>query len=175
MRLSAAPLHGAGRVRRGEKENKASSGRAPLPPSHCLRPCRRTITPTAHDSSFLALKNGMRTGRQNGRQVEPKSRPNGGPRSIQHWQNGLQDGSRRRLFTKTADLHETLLLVVQTHVRPPQRVQFSLFLGPKVGQKPAKSFWAKIRGVGQKSAESRPNVGQMLFDQIGRSPEKLEL
>ena len=49
--------------------------------------------------------------------------------------NALLEVSQRGLFAKTADLHQTLLLVIQTHVRPPWRAPFFFLLGPKVTQK----------------------------------------
>ena len=64
-------------------------------------------------------------------QMEPKT----APKSLQNRRNCLPEASRRRFFTKTVDLHETLPGMVQTHVRPPRRAPFSLLLGPKVDQK----------------------------------------
>ena len=59
----------------------------------------------------------------NGGKMEVKWRS----KSVQNRRNDLPETSPRRLFTKTADLHETLLLIIQMHIWPPWELPFRSF------------------------------------------------
>ncbi len=62
------------------------------------------------------------------------------PKSISKWtqklRNRLPKPLRRRLFTKSADLHKTCTGMARLHVHPPWRALFSYLLHENVIQKP---------------------------------------
>ncbi len=86
-----------------------------------------------------------------------------GPRSAEWPQS-----SPRRLFAKTADLHETLLLVVQTHIQPFPRALVSFPWGAQVAQKPFRRGVKKqIENRRHEVVKSTPKVVQRGADMEG--------